>query len=152
MEGEEAVAHARRRNGEEEASGWKAPTRAAGAGEAEAAAAWTSEAAMGGGWGAPRLRPSGKAGGGGGDATAEAGGTRGTRGKWGKKKKKSLVGFSCEGAFGFGALGGVCVIVFGGLEFVSFSAVSTRFFKVDVLSIKPLALCSRQENMRRPLV
>lgn len=106
----------------------------------------------GGGWGAPRLRPSGKAGGGGGDATAEAGGTRGTRGKWGKKKKKSLVGFSCEGAFGFGALGGVCVIVFGGLEFVSFSAVSTRFFKVDVLSIKPLALCSRQENMRRPLV
>lgn len=151
MEGEEAVAHARRRNGEEEASGWKAPTRAAGAGEAEAAAAWTSEAAMGGG-GAPRLRPSGKAGGGGGNATAEAGGTRGTRGKWGKKKKKSLVGFSCEGAFGFGALGGVCVIVFGGLEFVSFSAVSTRFFKVDVLSIKPLALCSRQENMRRPLV
>lgn len=145
------MAHARRRNGEEEASGWKAPTRAAGAGRRRLPRRGRARRP----WGVGRsaAAPSGKAGGGGGDATAEAGGTRGTRGKWGKKKKKkSLVGFSCEGAFGFGALGGVCVIVFGGLEFVSFSAVSTRFFKVDVLSIKPLALCSRQENMRRPLV
>lgn len=56
------MAHARRRNGEEEASGWKAPTRAAGAGEAEAAAAWTSEAAMGGRVGRSAAAPLGEGG------------------------------------------------------------------------------------------